>query len=73
MNRNIVAGWVGFTSVLLAAGALGMFLAAAGSGQTGWAVLAGVVFLLVVVTAISVVGGTIRHDHKLGVDVPHFP
>ncbi|GAA4486900.1 hypothetical protein GCM10023094_44330 [Rhodococcus olei] len=73
MTLNIVAGWVGFTSVLLAAGSLGMFLVAAGSGHAGWAALAGGLFLLAVVTAAAVVGGTVRHDHKLGLDVPHFP
>lgn len=73
MKLNIVAGWVGFTSVLLAAGSLGMFLVATGTDHVALAVLAGVAFLLVVATAGIVVGGTIRHDRRLGIDLPHFP
>lgn len=73
MSLNIVAGWVGFAGALLAVISLGAFLVAAGSGHGGWAALAGGAFLLVVATAVGVVGGTVHHDHKLGLDVPHFP
>lgn len=73
MSLNIVAGWVGFACALLAVIGLGMFLVAAGSGHAGWAVLAGGMFLLAIATAVGVVGGTVRHDHRLGLDVPHFP
>ena len=52
---------------------LGMFLVAAGSGHPGWAIVAGSALLLVVTTAVAVVGGTVHHDHKLGRDTPHFP
>ncbi|MFD4292223.1 hypothetical protein ACFWPA_06690 [Rhodococcus sp. NPDC058505] len=73
MSLNIVAGWVGFACALLAVISMGTFLVAAGSGYGGWAALAGGVFLLTVATAVTVVGGTVRHDRKLGLDVPHFP
>lgn len=73
MSLNTVAGWVGFTCALLAVICMGTFLVAAGSGEAGWAALAGVLFLVLIGTAVTVVGGTIRHDHKLGLEVLHFP
>ncbi|MGW0045400.1 hypothetical protein [Rhodococcus sp. NPDC003348] len=73
MSLNIVAGWVGFACGLLAIVGMALFLVAAGSGHTGWAAVAGALFLSAIVTAVGVVGGTVHHDHKLGLDVPHFP
>ncbi|TJZ79450.1 hypothetical protein FCG67_07400 [Rhodococcus oryzae] len=73
MSLNIFAGWVGFGCVLLTALTLGMFLVAAGSGHPGWAIVAGSALVVVITTAVAVVGGTIHHDHKLGRDTPHFP
>jgi hypothetical protein len=73
MSLNIVAGWVAFGCVLLTAVTLGMFLVAAGSGYSGWAALAGSACVLAILTAIVVVGATVRHDRKANKEMLHFP
>ncbi|AOW93244.1 hypothetical protein BFN03_12905 [Rhodococcus sp. WMMA185] len=72
MKLNLFAAWVSFALVLISVAALGGFLVAAGSGNGGWAVIAGSVCVVGVVSAMALYGGTVRHDHRLHHETPHI-
>jgi hypothetical protein len=72
MSLNIFAGWAGYLLALVAVVSLAGFLVAAGYGFTGWAVIAGICFVGAALLGVAIVGGTVRHDHRLHQDTPHM-
>ncbi|MCX5041836.1 hypothetical protein OG921_01340 [Aldersonia sp. NBC_00410] len=72
MSLNIFAGWAGYLLALVAVISLAGFLVAAGYGFTGWAVISGICFVGAVLLGVAIVGGTVRHDHRLHQDTPHM-
>jgi hypothetical protein len=72
MSLNIFAGWAGYVLALVAVVSAGSTLVAAGYGFTGWALLGALAFVGAVVLAIGIVGGTVRHDHKVHRETPHM-
>lgn len=73
MKLNLFAGWAGYTLGLVAIVSLAGFLVAAGYGFEGWAIIALSTLVLAIVLGFAIVGGTVRHDHRLHQDTPHFP
>lgn len=72
MKLNTFAGWAGYGLFVLAVAALGMFLVAAGYGHGTLAVIAGSVCVVAIAAAMGLVGGVIKHDHKLHRDTPRL-
>lgn len=72
MKLNLFAAWVSFALALLSVVSLGAFLVAAGSGYGGWAVIAGSLCVVGVAGAMALMGGTVRHDHKVHRETPHI-
>lgn len=72
MSLNIFAGWAGYLLALVAIVSLAGFLVAAGYGFTGWAIISGIVFVGAAALGVAIVGGTVRHDHRLHQDTPHM-
>ncbi|MDV2474526.1 hypothetical protein ACFWDA_09145 [Rhodococcus zopfii] len=65
MKLNLFVAWAGYTLGLLAVASLALFLLAAGYGQTGPAIVAGIGTVVAAGLAMAMIGGTIRHDHKV--------
>jgi len=72
MKLNIFAGWLGYVAVLGSFFSLATGLVAAGTGNTSYAILAAIGFVLFAGLGLSVVGSTIHYDHKMHRDVPHL-
>jgi len=51
---------------------LGSFLVAAGSGQGGWALIAGLAGVACIGLAVALYASTVRHDHKVHRESPHL-
>jgi hypothetical protein len=65
MKLNTFAGWAGYGLTVLAVASLGIFLVAAGYGYGTLAVIAGSVCVVAIASAMGLVGGVIKHDHKI--------
>lgn len=72
MKLNTFAGWVGYGLALLAVTTMGLFLVAVGSGYDALAVLAGSVCVVAVAGAMGLVGGVVKHDHRLHRNTPRL-
>ncbi|MBD0323194.1 MAG: hypothetical protein ICV72_07395 [Aldersonia sp.] len=72
MSMNIFAGWAGYALALVAVVSLAGFLVAAGYGFMGWAIIAGSVCVVAIALAFAIVGGTVRHDHRMHHETPHM-
>ncbi|NGP09119.1 hypothetical protein G6038_27325 [Rhodococcus sp. 14C212] len=72
MKLNLFVAWTGYMLALLSIVSLAAFLFAAGSGNGGWALVAGVVCVVAVATAIAMIGSTVHHDHRLHRETPHL-
>lgn len=72
MKLNLFAAWVGYFLILVAVVSLGSFLVAAGSGNGGWAVIAGSVCVVSVAIVMALIGGTVHHDHQMHRESPHI-
>lgn len=72
MKLNLFAAWASFALVLFAVVCIAGFLVAAGSGEGGWAVIAGSLCVVALAAAMALYGGTVRHDHRVHHDTPHL-
>nr|WP_115967439.1 hypothetical protein [Rhodococcus sp. (in: high G+C Gram-positive bacteria)] len=72
MKLNTFAGWAGYGLFVLAIASLGMFLVAAGYGYGTLAVIAGCVCVVAIASAMGLVGGVVKHDHKLHRQTPRL-
>ena len=72
MTLNDFAGWAGYALALVGVALVGLFLAAAGGGFEGWAVIAGLAALVSFGLSAGIFGGVTRHDHKVHHSAPHM-
>ncbi|MEE2032067.1 hypothetical protein [Rhodococcus chondri] len=72
MKLNLFAAWSGYTLALVAIATLAMTLFAAGSGNSGYALLGGLAVVAAVAIAVGMVVTTIHRDHKRHMDTPHL-
>ncbi len=72
MKLNLFAAWASYFLVLATVVCLGSFLVAAGSGQGGWALIAGLAGVACIGLAVALYASTVRHDHKVHRESPHL-
>lgn len=72
MKLNLFAAWASYFLVLATVVCLGSFLVAAGSGQGGWALIAGLVGVACIGLAVALYASTVRHDQKVHRESPHL-
>ncbi|BBY39143.1 hypothetical protein MMAN_32770 [Mycobacterium mantenii] len=72
MILNRFAAWTGLLSTLLAFAALPMALFAAGTGHSGWALVAAAALLSCVCLGGGVVAAVVHYDHRHHRTTPHL-
>ncbi|WP_072804319.1 hypothetical protein [Rhodococcoides yunnanense] len=72
MKLNTFTGWAAYGLFVVAVASLGMFLVAAGYGHGALAILAGCVCVVAIATAMGLVGGVVKHDHRIHRDTPRL-
>lgn len=73
MKLHLFAEWFGYSLGLIAVITFAMAVVAAASGFGGWALAAGVVCLVSIAAGLSIVSGTVHHDHRQRRHTPRFP
>ncbi|WP_147471597.1 hypothetical protein [Nocardia stercoris] len=63
VRRNRAVAWVGYVAVLITFATLPMALTAAGTGHTGFALLAGGICAAALITGVTLVSTTVHRDH----------
>ncbi|MQY17235.1 hypothetical protein NRB20_02980 [Nocardia sp. RB20] len=63
VRRNHFTAWSGYFCALVAFATLAMTLTAAGSGHTGYAMIAGVLFALTLAYGLTLISTTVHRDH----------
>ena len=63
VRRNRFAAWSGYFCTLITFATMAMALTAAGTGHTGWAMVAGGICAATILFGLTVLGTTVHRDH----------
>ncbi len=63
VRRNHLAAWSAYFCLLVGFATLAMTLTAAASGNTGWAIAAGILLILTFLYGLAIISTTVHRDH----------